>query len=264
MSNTNYLDGVDVIYWINLDRSKERRNHMKKIFDDNIFNNIKKIRVTAEDSKNSTKIYSMFDITNKKITDEEYACLLSHLNTIKEFSETNLENALIFEDDISTEYKKYWEKSIKYVIENAPKDWEILKITRFSHYFPNKNLYKTWKLYKNKNKNKKKPKNDWSCSAYIINNKAAKKIISDIYQNNKYKLEENMRHEADVYLYLKLKTYIYKYPYFTIRNNNDSFIQNYTYKIKVHPFKESINNFYKKISSKTKRKTKGKNKTKRT
>ena len=41
MSNQNYLDGVDIIYWINLERAKDREKHMKKVLDDPVFNNIK-------------------------------------------------------------------------------------------------------------------------------------------------------------------------------------------------------------------------------
>jgi hypothetical protein len=33
-ADIKYMDGIDVIYWINLDRSIDRRNHMEKIFQD--------------------------------------------------------------------------------------------------------------------------------------------------------------------------------------------------------------------------------------
>ncbi len=245
----NYLDGVDIIYWINLDRAKERKIYMEQILKDDIFKNIKKERITAVDAKEIKNVYNMFDIKEKKIKDAEYACLLSHLETINTFSKTNYENALIFEDDISLEYKKYWTKTIQEVINNAPKDWEILKLIFLKHN-PQKKLYNLWK-------HKPKGDNDFGCISYLINNKAAKKLINDIYHNKKYKLEENIRHEADIYIYLKIKTYSYKYPFFTYRDNNNTYIQsNVDYKRK-----STMNKFYKKISQKQ-NKTK-KNKTKK-
>ena len=30
---TDYLDGIDVIYWINLDRSTDRRQRMQQLFE---------------------------------------------------------------------------------------------------------------------------------------------------------------------------------------------------------------------------------------
>jgi len=50
---------------------------------------------------------------NRQRTDNEYAILYSHLNAIRTFSTTNFKNALIFEDDLSLEYKKYWKKKYK-------------------------------------------------------------------------------------------------------------------------------------------------------
>ena len=49
--NKDYLDGIDIIYWINLDRAKDRQHHMNKIFKDNIFKNKKIIRNKAIDYK---------------------------------------------------------------------------------------------------------------------------------------------------------------------------------------------------------------------
>jgi hypothetical protein len=45
----DYLEGIDVIYWINLDRSPDRRKRMKKMFKDPAFKGKKIIRISAVD-----------------------------------------------------------------------------------------------------------------------------------------------------------------------------------------------------------------------
>lgn len=35
------LNGIDIVYWINLDRSNDRRDNMTKIFEDDSFKDIK-------------------------------------------------------------------------------------------------------------------------------------------------------------------------------------------------------------------------------
>ena len=40
---TSFMDGIDIIYWINLDRSPERRESMEKMFEDEVFSEIPNI-----------------------------------------------------------------------------------------------------------------------------------------------------------------------------------------------------------------------------
>jgi len=65
---------------------------------------------------------------NHRVTEKEYACLASHLDVIRMFSKSKYETALILEDDVSLDLKPYWRKPIQQVIEEAPKDWDILKL----------------------------------------------------------------------------------------------------------------------------------------
>ena len=55
----------------------------------------------------------------------------------------------------------------------------------------------------------------YSTLSYVINKKAARKLISKIYKNSVYYLDPEIKHVADSYLYKKLVTYVYKTPYFT-------------------------------------------------
>ena len=182
MKKSKYMDGIDIIYWINLPKSKERRAYMKNILADEAFDGIVNERVDGTDGiKNVKKLHEKLHLDkmdfmsrNLQVTSKEYACTLSHLEAIRKFSLTDYTHAIILEDDISLEYKKYWNETLKEVMNDAPKDWEILK---------------------------------------------------NIYKNGKYVLKDNLPHFADAFLFKMLKTYIYKYPFFTPRKNNDTNIQ---------------------------------------
>jgi GR25 family glycosyltransferase involved in LPS biosynthesis len=232
----DYLDGIDVIYWINLDRAKDRHKHMTDLFKDEIFKNKKIIRKKAVDYTEKN-LANMMVTSDLRQTEQEYACLLSHLETIRLFSETNYKTALILEDDISLDFKQYWVKTIQEVIDGAPKDWDILKLyikpTTIDKY---KKLYTLWdakirvnyigKKFKNTVPKQKIIENDYGCVAYLINNKAAKKFIKNIYHNKKYVLADCLKlHVSDYMIYKLLKTYVYKYPYFIFRKKNVSYIE---------------------------------------
>jgi len=210
--NDKTMEGIDRIYWINLDRSKERRKKMEILLGDSVFQNIPYIkRFPAIDGKHAN-INKMISLRHKKITNVEYACLLSHLEILRDFaSDVDIENtdkdkdeiAMIFEDDITLDFKPYWDKNVKTIIDNAPSDWEIIMLCHhstkrpFFEYTTNRNDY-------------------WSTACYIIRKKTAKRLINEIYhkETRRYALEDNLKHAADDYLYLKCKTYVYKYPLF--------------------------------------------------
>lgn len=209
-----YLNCIDIIYWINLDRSTERRKNME-----NILKNIKipNKRINAVDGKilPDYQIYNRFNGLNNMSTKIEYACLLSHLDTIKMFANSQYTNALIFEDDISLEYIKFWNKTVCEIIKNAPNDWDIIMLNYMSH----QNLTKLYTENINGDIS--------SCQSYIINKKGAQKLMNQIlFLDGRYKLNKNFTQTADNYIFSSLKTYVYKYPYFTYPIENDSTIHN--------------------------------------
>jgi len=124
INNINYMDGIDVIYWINLDSSTERKEHMIKILQNSIFKNIPNIRISGVNGKKEKeKMYQQIEKFKKQdLSNSEYGCLLSHLKAIKKFSESQFNIALILEDDLSLELHKYWKKTVFQVIQSAPKD----------------------------------------------------------------------------------------------------------------------------------------------
>ena len=215
------MEGIDVVYWINLPSAVERRAHMEKILSDEMFEDIPKIRRIATTHTNIKKRFTIPKTSYKKaITDKEYACLFSHLNTIREFSNSPYETALILEDDITLELKPYWTPMHK-VLQDAPNDWEILKLNSYITHKKTDPLYikLTFPCYDNL------PKQcTWSTSAYVIKKSAAKKLMR-MWNGKKYNLPKNTYYVADYLIYEKLVTYDYKYQYFIVRFNNDSLIQ---------------------------------------
>lgn len=203
----DYLDGIDVIYWINLDRSTDRRQRMETMFKDPVFKGKKIIRVQAVDGKaaNIDEILNAnFEgMQPNRFTKVEYACTLSHLNAIRQFSQSDDKVALIMEDDMTLEYKPYWKKSVKQIMDNAPSDWEIISLTYITSKLPTK-------LYSPHH-------NMDSTGAYLIKN-------NKINLPNYIKLESNLLHTADNYIFDKIKTYFYKYPLFIYAYNETSTI----------------------------------------
>lgn len=223
MTTPNYLNGIDVIYWINLDRSVDRKKNMEQLLHDDAFNGIPVQRISAFDGKqNTAHVMAHYNLQSIQQTDTEYACLLSHLEAIRTFNNSRYNIALIFEDDVTLEFKQYWTKTVKDIMDNAPSDWDILLLS-----------------YMYSDLNPLIPFYDWvSCDfdydtvsnkyfsavAYIINKGGANKVMRNTYSNGKYALPPNIKHVSDVYIYGITNCYVYKYPMFIYNTDVESTI----------------------------------------
>lgn len=190
---------------------------------DPIFNNISKIKINAIDGKNDD-IDKYIEVNKKKASNIEYACLISHLKAIHHFYKIGNygDYAIIMEDDMTNEFKKFWNKSFNQIINEAPLDWEIIQLSYISNYIP-KNVYEKI-LYNNKNKL-------YGTGAYIIKYEVAKHFINKLYDEKKQKyIFENIQehefvyHLADHYIYSFNLTYCYKYCPFIYKYNQLSTI----------------------------------------
>jgi GR25 family glycosyltransferase involved in LPS biosynthesis len=153
----------------------------------------------------------------KTIGDKEYGCLLSHLEAIRAFQQSDYNIALIMEDDVTLEFKKYWKKTVKEIVDEAPPEWEIIMmcytLTYDSHPFWN------WKSNKTDYTNQLPA----GTVSYIINKAGAKKLTQD-YVNGKHQIHQHTIPVADMYLYYSVNTYCYKYPMFIYKSENESTI----------------------------------------
>jgi len=197
-SNTNLNNNSKLkyrFYWINLDRDVDRREQMMELFQQYDITNI---RIPA--------------ILGTTVADREIACTKSHIKAITTFlnSTDDADVALICEDDMTLEYEPYWPVDLDTVIKNAPPDWEVIQLAltcikldddfhkNITNYIPHKYNY-------------------YSTVCYAIKRCAAKRI-ADI------QLTSSDNNQADMVLYKFFKTYTYKYPMFTHRDNIPSTI----------------------------------------
>jgi GR25 family glycosyltransferase involved in LPS biosynthesis len=212
---TTYLNGIDVIYWINLDRSVDRKNNMEELLGDAVFSGIPTQRISAFDGKKDTAyVMSHFKLQSPRQTDVEYACLLSHLETIRTFNNSKYRVALIFEDDVTMEFKQYWTKSVKNIMDNAPPDWDILLLSYMYGELNQMNLFYDW-VSSDTNYDTVRDGKYFSTVAYLINKRGADKVMRNTYSKGKYALKQNgLEQVADVYLYGITNCYVYKYPMF--------------------------------------------------
>jgi len=213
----DYLKGIDIIYWINMDSSKDRFNSMTEVLKDDCFANIPKERITGFDAKlNPTMVMNHFVLETTKQPETAYGCLLSHLESIRTFHNSPHEVALIMEDDVNLEFKKYWNKTVKQIMQNAPPDWDIIML---SYILMGDDIYYHWETTTTDYKKELTA----SCLSYIINKKGSKKIMESY--KDKWVLDPTMwTHAADGYIYLKTNTYCYKYPMFIYNDDIDSTI----------------------------------------
>ena len=124
------------VLYINLKRSKYRDLVISKDLKKNFSTTF---RVNAVDGKDfiegenyyTNKIksfsydFSDFDGTYGKST---VACLLSHLIAVKKIHQMNFKYALVLEDDANLKYVNDWGVSLEKIAENAPDDFDIIKL----------------------------------------------------------------------------------------------------------------------------------------
>ena len=223
-------------FWINLDISETRRNNMIKQFNEE---NIDNYRVEA--------YHPLIDTSTRNCNGAENACLRSHIQAIFHFlMNTNDKYAIICEDDLSFEFKPYWNNTLEEVLEKAPRDWGIIQLAvilqSVEHKFKNKDLYIKYS---------EQPAS--STLAYAIHRKCAMQLLHKYIDGafyKKYPTADCFR--GGIYARVNSNTeytsYIYKFPMFTYPDNNDSLINNC---LPLHIVsKRQVLNFLKKYSTK--------------
>jgi GR25 family glycosyltransferase involved in LPS biosynthesis len=202
-----YLKKCPKFYYINLDRSPERKERMENIFKQY---KLDFQRIQAVDGKE----LSSWD---QRLNPYEQGCTLSHLKAIEAFYESGEEYGIICEDDMTFEFFPLWKKPIKSIIQDAPSDWEIILL---GYIIWPQNYKYLQTLY-----NPFIPIVYNSTLSYVINRQGAEKILKNhTYKTPNLHLYTKIRPVADVILYDIVKTYVYKYSLFTYPDNNTSTI----------------------------------------
>ncbi len=101
---------------INLDRRRERWQHMQRKFDQHGIHSVRRFPALDGDSLKLP--------ANWVHTPGAYGCLLSHLQVIREARRLGVPSVLIFEDDVV--FDDHLEKKFSIYIDQLPPDWDML------------------------------------------------------------------------------------------------------------------------------------------
>jgi GR25 family glycosyltransferase involved in LPS biosynthesis len=236
-------------YWINLDKSENRKENMEKFFNKY---NIKNERISAVYGKEPENLKQLADFVNDVLPNNQnlgqFGCFFSHLKTIKHFLDNDINDfCLILEDDcdfsVFEKYNLNFNKVINKIKKDNWREWDIIQLSVIcggnKEFITKPNFkYMKWR------------KCFYSCLAYIINKNGAKKIINSILNNNN-KFNINLTNKtfkdyvADYYLYANSTTYTYKIPFFNQNIIYDStLVSNKATHIKAYHNIINIVNFY--------------------
>tara|TARA_B110000208_G_C11799546_1_gene441258 strand:- start:185 stop:856 length:672 start_codon:yes stop_codon:yes gene_type:complete len=189
-------------YFINLDRSKDRRAHMEKTFknitripafDGDILDNYENIKLPLKCWQNKYQL----------------ACSLSHIKAIIEAYQNNDEGAIISEDDIDNQFKNKWCKNINTIIKDAPDNTECISlfcssVNRLQYFITLSEDYSPWINH------------NWSTCCYYINRSGMKKILDMFYKDGIIDLSIRLLNYVadDGVIYNNIITYNYTKPLF--------------------------------------------------
>lgn len=202
----NYFDKSFVI---SAKDNIERRKYMRDIlsnldinyefFDAVIGNNLSEKEIDKVYDEEKAKKHKTIKRSLRK---SEIGCALSHLNIYKQIIEQDLNNALIFEDDIKPVYDNI-DNYVDNALKELPPDWDLFLLGTLNHYetasfsyklklisyypfiktfFPVKNEYRyqeLWNIYPKKfSKSLKRAGYFMGCHAYGISRAGAQKILN--------------------------------------------------------------------------------------
>ena len=208
-------------YYINLENATNRREQIESQFKEN---NVLFHRVDAF-------LYNNNEHRTEKIA-KENACCRSHIKAIFEFiMNSNDDYALICEDDLSFELKKYWKLSPEEVVKNAPLDYGIIQLAIIFSRINNPDT--NWNKQNNYFKWGTIP-HVGSTLAYIINRKCANELLNYYLKNsnnlNNQQIFPTPDSASGIYgvtnKHTNFTAYTYKYPMFIYPDNNTSTLGN--------------------------------------
>ncbi len=206
-------NNIDIpIYYINLERCKERNTYMKKQFKDYGIKQWKRIQAVDGDTDSSVVYSNDF----KGLTKGEIGCTLSHLRAIKQAYDNNLQYVLIIEDDVTLEFSNFWEHKLTKYIEEAPSGWTILQLFSDYNYLNNKRSDPYIAVNSDHNY--------YSTVSYIINRVGMMGILEKTMVNDTFLMSKTLAKmgAADYYIYNLLPgtRYLTNVPLFAPINVN--------------------------------------------
>jgi glycosyltransferase involved in cell wall biosynthesis len=203
---------------INLENQNDRFEKSKKQLENMNLNIIRYDAIVGKNIINRNEYINYNNIS--KYTHGQFGCMLSHLQLILNFY-LNYKNdyCLICEDDV--ELFNPHNLNIYQIIDNAPKNWEKIKLS----YISDNDFYD--KILQQETEYLTDEFCDWTMgtACYLISRLGAKKLINKFYKNNKWNIYDFVielnkktiddRLPIDKWLFSFENNYIFKYPIFT-------------------------------------------------
>jgi GR25 family glycosyltransferase involved in LPS biosynthesis len=190
------LDNFGPAYLINLKDHKDRLSNAKSEFDKY---NISDYTVIEAVDGRSSDLSEILDGKYPNLKSSEIGCLASHIKALKHWLDTSdSEYAIIIEDDFSFDTVPYWNFSWDDVVNNIPKNADIVQFIMI------KNDPLIFNLHKKEKYSKINVKTyEWSTACYLIKREYAKTLVGLHYKNGKYVLNSYgfSNQAADVILY---------------------------------------------------------------
>jgi GR25 family glycosyltransferase involved in LPS biosynthesis len=212
--NYSKINGISGIAWINMNRSKDRRINMEKMFKNIKIHNH---RIEAIDGKQFDKNTLKKIHYVRKMTDGEIGCTLSHIKAIQYLSSLKGDYFMIAEDDICFKNLNLT-NDLTTIIKKSPL-FDILLVSKiYPHEF--NDLYTDWNVFL---KNKEQVA---GTGCYIISRQGINKILNICqYKNDIFHFKEKTNFDvADMFIYQNTKSYIYKYNIVSLNTNYSSSI----------------------------------------
>jgi GR25 family glycosyltransferase involved in LPS biosynthesis len=234
INSAHKINGISKILWINLEDSFDRAKYMNELLE-NI--NIPNIRINAIDGRKNNNLVDIIKGIKRKdsLNNKEIACTLSHIKAISSLKNEKGDYFMICEDDIALNNIKHFPNHIdlKYIIDNAPKNFDILMIYKTSYDTINE-IYADWNEYNNNGTT------IYGAVCYIISNRGVNNFINNVSyyddENKQFIINNNLEfHTSDVFLYKNLKTYVYKYNFITSIDQESTLDSNLTF------YRQSVN-----------------------
>lgn len=186
----NYVDGVDG----------------KKLEQNKDDNEIQKIPYKNEDIS--------FVTNDDTATKGEIGCVLAHIKAIEAVYSKGVEVGLITEDDTSFDLIPLWDTTIREIIDNAPKDWDMIYLYYYCENQPKNKKYFSYSKYL-----------CWSNAAYLISRGGCEKILNLLKKNNVYILDKDLTFRkqisADMLIPDICNSYCYQKKLFITNNDMD-------------------------------------------
>lgn len=178
------------IFIVNLKRDKEKKEHMEELcvkhslkceFIEAVYG--RDLQANEVDKVYNSKA-SIKEI-NRELTRGELGCALSHLSIYKKMIDNEIENAIVFEDDI------YLDDDFSIVVDSIqsfPENWELILLGYYSNVTTESETVSSYRYKKQITKRHQTVRlvqQAYGTHGYIINLKGAKKLINQMKTINK-------------------------------------------------------------------------------